>query len=99
MCPSNKHAMDWLVDIVKSIDPAITPTKLLFLDFEANMDIIELACTWITVETLSFTWAKRKSKKSFSINELLHVLKDKVQILEYTNSFPNVSRQILQMIQ
>ena len=90
--------MDFLVDTVKCVDPTVTPTKLLLLDFEGSTDIAVMACVWIAVETLSFVGARRKAKKDFTLNELLHSLCGRAKILGLSTSFPAASKYILNMI-
>ena len=98
LCPTNKHVMDSLIETVKTVDATVTPTKLLLLDFEASSNIIENACVWIIVETLSFVWARRKAKKMVNKNELTNSLFGKAKILGLSSSFPSTSKLILQMI-
>ena len=90
--------MIWLVDKLKPVDPTIYPLKLLLLDFDVSSDIISMACIWITSETLSFVWARRKQKKQPNLIELVATLQMNARLLGKSNSFPNVSKMVLNMV-
>ena len=98
VCPFNKNAMDWLIDTIKTVDPTVTSTKILLLDFETNTDIVTMACIWIIVESLSFVWARRKQRKAVNLNEIKATLRTEAGVLRSSSSFPNVGRIILNMI-
>ena len=98
-CAFNNNAMNWLVSKIKAVDPTIYPQKLLLLDFEASNDIICMACTWIISETLSFVWARRKQKKQTNLTDLVGTLQINAKVLGTSNSFQNVGKMILNMLE
>ena len=52
--------------MVKNLDPVVTPSKLIRLDFECD-ESSEMPMVWVTAQTLPYLWGVRADVKMASL--------------------------------
>ena len=82
-CISTKEVGNWILSIIKSRDPTITPSKLLKLQFQCE-DSEEMPLVWLTAQTLNYIWRIRASGKTVDLTLTRAVLESKISLLRET---------------
>ena len=82
-CVSTMEVGTLLLNMVRVHDPAVTPQKLLRLEFQCNADD-EMPLVWVLSLTLLYMWSTRLGGKI--VNRILTraVLESKISILRET---------------
>ena len=82
-CISTKEVGNWILSVIKSRDPTITPSKLLKLQFQCE-DSEEMPLVWLTAQTLNYIWRIRASGKTVDLTLTRAVLESKISLLRET---------------
>ena len=90
-CESSRHIGSSLLNAIRPYDPAVTPAKLLRLEFEANEDM-EMPIVWFTAQTLLYIWGVRLSGRVVDLVVTRTLLETKINLLCETNF---INKQIL----
>ena len=88
-CSYSNPAMEWIVEVLKIMDPTITKEKSVFLEVNPVTNDNILACVWIISETLQYIWAKRKAKDQLNVNDMRAFLLAKLQEICQAKTFQN----------
>ena len=80
-CYQSQPAMSWIISVVSQMDPNITPSRMITLQFEpTNSDCIR-ACVWFVSEGMSYIWVKRKAKEPVVMDNLITTMRSNCEIL------------------
>ena len=69
-CQQSSQAMNWLSEKIRVMDPTATAENMLLLTINPTSSDNMLSCVWLVAETLSYVWARRRSRKGILIDEL-----------------------------
>jgi hypothetical protein len=82
-CSANFSVTDTLLAALRVFIPAISPIKILTLDYDVT-ESLEFPLTWITVSFLSSLWSMRTDKKKVCLFKIRSDLEANCRILQET---------------
>ena len=83
--------------MVKKLDPAVTPSRLIRLEFECE-ESTEMPMVWVTAQTLLYLWGVRAEGKTASLILTRAELESKISLLRetrYLNEY-NLMKEMLE---
>jgi hypothetical protein len=97
-CEQSREAMEWLHNIVLTMDPLATLDKIVTLQFEPlNCDHM-LDCIWITSLILEYIWMQRKRKAVIDLRDLVAVARAKCKMFCKSSFYSCSARRILPLL-
>ena len=82
-CESTSQIGSSLLNAIRPYDPAVTPEKLLRLEFEATEDM-EMPIVWFTAQVLLYSWGVRLSGRVVDLVVTRTLLEAKINLLRET---------------
>ena len=65
-CANTRVVGEWLLLMVKKLDPAVTPSRLFRLEIECDKST-EMPMVWVTAQTLLYLWGVKAEGKTASL--------------------------------
>ena len=88
-CKRNKEVSEWLLQIIHSHIPNITPKKLILLDFGPLPSSHHLPLVWLTAQVLGNIWTLRSEKKTPTLLNTRAMLEAGISIMRKTRFHKN----------
>ena len=96
-CVNTRGVGEWLLVMVKKLDPTVTPSRLIRLEFESD-ESTEMPMVWIIAQTLLYLWGVRADGKIASLILTRAELESKISLLRetrYHNEY-NLMKEMLE---
>lgn len=90
-CTETVEAMTWLITQLRMLDVGVTAEKVVWLQFDVQNEHEELACVWLTAETLAYVWAKRRSRDPIQLASMRAILRARVEMMTKSNLYSNAA--------
>ena len=69
-CSQSDAAMNWLLSVIKTMDPSADLRTISTLQFEPSSQENTLESVWLIGVTMEYIWSKRKSKQQIDLNDM-----------------------------
>ena len=76
-CSQSDAAMNWLLTVIKSMNPTADLKTISTLQFETSNQEYTLESVWLIGVTMEYIWSKRKSKQQIDLNDMKAKIKAK----------------------